>query len=164
MDVFQLRFLHQSGYPNYCTHENHNCDATYLGLSSYSISSHEDYSQSEVKTQGRQKSSIGIPACGHGSQSYYNLYNLVKMNTQQTQNKNWSILNWNVRGINDEAKQRAVRPKIEESTYTTFCIQETKMEFIIRILPSRSVLNHEICLCTLYRCLRWYSNELEWLL
>jgi exonuclease III len=49
------------------------------------------------------------------------------MNLQHTQNRNWSILNWNVRGLNDEAKQRAVRAKTEESACTVFCIQETKM-------------------------------------
>jgi exonuclease III len=41
------------------------------------------------------------------------------------------ILNWNVRGLNDEAKQRAVRSKIEEISCTVFfCIKETKMSSI----------------------------------
>lgn len=36
-------------------------------------------------------------------------------------------MNWNIRGLNDDAKQQAVRAKIEESTCSVFCIQETKM-------------------------------------
>jgi exonuclease III len=39
-------------------------------------------------------------------------------------------LNWNIRGLNDEAKHRVVRSKIEESSCAVFCIQDTKMPVI----------------------------------
>jgi exonuclease III len=44
--------------------------------------------------------------------------------------RNWNNLNWNIRGLNDEGKCRAIRQKIEESYWEIFCIQETKMEII----------------------------------
>lgn len=50
-----------------------------------------------------------------------------KVSIMSTQNRNWNVLNWNIRGLNDEGKQRAVRAKIEESACSVFCIQETKM-------------------------------------
>lgn len=64
------------------------------------------------------------------------------MDNNHQQNKSWNILNWNIRGLNDENKQRAVRSKIEESSCTIFCIQETKMphidcSLIKRIAPKR---------------------------
>jgi hypothetical protein len=40
--------------------------------------------------------------------------------------RNWNVLNWNIRGLN-EGKARAVQQKIEESGCSVFCIQETKM-------------------------------------
>ena len=43
-------------------------------------------------------------------------------------NRNWSILNWNIRGINDPNKWLALRNKIDESNVDIICIQETKME------------------------------------
>lgn len=45
-------------------------------------------------------------------------------------NRNWNILNWNVRGLNADDKQRAVRSKIDESGCAIYCIQETKMQHI----------------------------------
>ena len=45
-------------------------------------------------------------------------------------NRSWNILNWNIRGLNDEGKCRALRSKIEESCCSIFCVQETKMQLI----------------------------------
>lgn len=39
---------------------------------------------------------------------------------------NWSVLCWNVRGLNSEARQRAVRQKLDESLCVVACFQETK--------------------------------------
>lgn len=44
-------------------------------------------------------------------------------------NRNWNFLCWNVRGINSDAKWNAIRHKIEESSCSIFCLQETKREF-----------------------------------
>lgn len=38
--------------------------------------------------------------------------------------------NWNIRGLNSDDKQRAVRSKIDESGCAIYCIQETKMQNI----------------------------------
>lgn len=59
-----------------------------------------------------------------------------------TTNRNWNILNWNIRGLNDDDKQRAVRAKIEESACSVVCIQETKKEvidcsFMKKVVPKR---------------------------
>ena len=43
-------------------------------------------------------------------------------------NKQWNILNWNIRGINDSAKWLALRNKITESDCDIVCIQETKRD------------------------------------
>jgi hypothetical protein len=40
----------------------------------------------------------------------------------------WNVLNWNIRGLNNEDKKKAVKAKIEESGCSVFCIQETKIE------------------------------------
>jgi hypothetical protein len=40
--------------------------------------------------------------------------------------RNWSILKWNVRGLNSADKCNAIRSKIEESSYSVYCIQETR--------------------------------------
>ena len=40
--------------------------------------------------------------------------------------RNWNVLCWNVRGLNSESRQRAVRQKIEESQCSIACLQETK--------------------------------------
>lgn len=45
-------------------------------------------------------------------------------------NRNWNILNWNIRGLNADEKQRAVRAKIDESGSAIYCLQETKMQSI----------------------------------
>ena len=41
-----------------------------------------------------------------------------------------TVLCWNVRGLNSEDRQRAVRAKIEESECAIVCLQETKCGFI----------------------------------
>jgi hypothetical protein len=43
-----------------------------------------------------------------------------------TSNRNWSVLSWNVRGMNDPRKWPAICNAIEESNYIGFCFQETK--------------------------------------
>jgi hypothetical protein len=41
-------------------------------------------------------------------------------------NRDWKILSWNVRGMNDSRKWNAFRNTIEASTCVAFCFQETK--------------------------------------
>jgi exonuclease III len=43
--------------------------------------------------------------------------------------RKWRVLCWNVRGLNSDNRQRAVRAKIEESECAIACLQETKCEF-----------------------------------
>ena len=43
--------------------------------------------------------------------------------------RSWKVLCWNVRGLNSQSRQRAVRNKVEESQCQIVCLQETKMEF-----------------------------------
>lgn len=40
--------------------------------------------------------------------------------------KNWSVLCWNVRGLNSDARQRSVSKKLDESQCAIACFQETK--------------------------------------
>ena len=42
--------------------------------------------------------------------------------------RNWNILNWNIRGINDPKKWDALSNKIAESNCSILCLQETKRE------------------------------------
>jgi exonuclease III len=56
--------------------------------------------------------------------------------------RTWSILNWNIRGINSEDKCNAIKEKIEESACAIFCIQETKRDhfdhsYIKKLAPKR---------------------------
>ena len=53
---------------------------------------------------------------------------VLLMNYQQS--RVWRVLSWNVHGLNADARQRALRSKIEESQTTIVCIQETKCEHI----------------------------------
>ena len=46
------------------------------------------------------------------------------------QSRNWKVLCWNVRGLNGDDRQLAVRSKIEESQCSIIYLQETKCEFI----------------------------------
>src|SRR3954464_13659961 len=48
---------------------------------------------------------------------------IFSMDTYST--RNWNVLCWNVRGLNSNAGQRAVREKIDESQCSIICIQET---------------------------------------
>lgn len=55
---------------------------------------------------------------------------------------NWNVLCWNIRGLNATDKWDAVRNKIEESSCSIFCLQETKkeridMHFIRNFAPRR---------------------------
>ena len=45
-------------------------------------------------------------------------------------NRHWSILCWNIRGLNATEKHDAARDKIEESGCSVICLQETKMQHI----------------------------------
>jgi exonuclease III len=52
------------------------------------------------------------------------------MNNLQINNRRcWSILCWNIRGINAERKGDAVKSKILETNCDILCLQETKKEF-----------------------------------
>jgi exonuclease III len=56
--------------------------------------------------------------------------------------RTWNILNWNVRGLNSSDKCSAVRAKIEESSCSIVCIQETKRaffdpSFVRKLAPKR---------------------------
>ena len=42
--------------------------------------------------------------------------------------KNWSVRCWNVRGLNSDARQRAVRQKLDESQCAVACFQDTKCQ------------------------------------
>jgi exonuclease III len=44
--------------------------------------------------------------------------------------RKWRVLCWNVRGLNSEKHQRALRSKIEEIQCSIICVQETKCEYI----------------------------------
>ena len=57
--------------------------------------------------------------------------------------RSWRVMCWNVRGLNSDDRQRAVRNKVEESMASVVCLQETKMECIDSMTvrnfcPSRS--------------------------
>ena len=41
--------------------------------------------------------------------------------------KDWKVLCWNVRGLNSEARQLAVKQKNDESGCSVVCLQETKV-------------------------------------
>lgn len=44
--------------------------------------------------------------------------------------KNCILLNWNVRGLNSQARRKVVRDQVQETGCTIVCLQETKMEQI----------------------------------
>jgi exonuclease III len=55
---------------------------------------------------------------------------------------NWHVLCWNIQGINTTGKWDAVREKIEESSCSVICLQETKREhfdtsYIKKFAPRR---------------------------
>ena len=69
-----------------------------------------------------------------GTKSFF-----VSMNNN---NRNWNILNWNIRGMNSEDKCLALRQKIDESDCNIVCLQETKREtfdtaYLKKFCPSR---------------------------
>ena len=54
----------------------------------------------------------------------------------------WCVLDWNVRGLNSDKRQRDVRAKVDESNCSIVCLQETKMDFfdhriLRKFLPKR---------------------------
>lgn len=42
--------------------------------------------------------------------------------------RNWSVLCWNVRGVNSDKKWNAVRDRVTECGCDVICLQETKRE------------------------------------
>ena len=44
--------------------------------------------------------------------------------------RDWKVFCWNVHGLNSDARQRAVREKIDESSSPIVCLQETKCTHI----------------------------------
>ena len=48
--------------------------------------------------------------------------------------RSWNVLCWNVRGLNSDARQRAVRQKVLESHCAVVCLQETKLSECPRAL------------------------------
>lgn len=65
---------------------------------------------------------------GDGYASSLNLPRTVVFMDNQNYNRLWSVLGWNIRGINAEEKQLKVREKMEESKCAVLCLQETKKE------------------------------------
>ena len=60
----------------------------------------------------------------------------------QTNFRDWKILCWNVHGLNSEARQLAVKQKIDESGCSIICLQETKcmhidQRFLRKFCPRR---------------------------
>ena len=56
--------------------------------------------------------------------------------------REWTILNWNIRGLNSPDKWLAIRQKIEESAAGILCVQETKRQtfdlaYIQNFFPQR---------------------------
>ena len=56
--------------------------------------------------------------------------------------RSWNILCWNVRGLNSQDKWDALRNKIDESSCSVLCLQETKREsfdmaYIRKFAPRR---------------------------
>ena len=54
----------------------------------------------------------------------------------------WCLLDWNVRGLNSDARQRDVRAKVDECNCSILCLQETKMDYfdhriLRKFLPRR---------------------------
>jgi len=52
------------------------------------------------------------------------------MDSNHISSRNLRVLCWNVRGLNSEDRQRAVRQKIDESQCSVVCLEETKMQHI----------------------------------
>jgi exonuclease III len=70
---------------------------------------------------------------------------MLSMNRDQS-NRNWSVLCWNVRGINSQEKWDAIRSKILESSCDIVCLQETKKESFDSQLSRNFVLQGWIIL------------------
>jgi exonuclease III len=61
------------------------------------------------------------------------IWNSAKIQTCQMDSspaQKWNILNWNVRGLNSIEKCNVIRSKIEESSCSIYCIQETKSQHL----------------------------------
>ena len=52
---------------------------------------------------------------------------------------NCQILNWNVRGLNDGARQDSVYELVRTTAATIVCLQETKMQVMDHSVVSRTV-------------------------
>jgi exonuclease III len=66
---------------------------------------------------------------------------MIMFKMSNTNRRTWNILNWNVRGLNSTGKYNAIREKIEESSCSIICIQETKRatfdSFVRKMAPKR---------------------------
>jgi hypothetical protein len=52
---------------------------------------------------------------------------------------NCQILNWNVRGLNEGARQDAVNELVRSTGATIVCLQETKMQLLDQNVVARTV-------------------------
>jgi hypothetical protein len=52
---------------------------------------------------------------------------------------NYHILNWNVRGLNDGARQDSVNELVRSTGATIVCLQETKMQLLDQNVVTRTV-------------------------
>lgn len=71
-------------------------------------------------TEPRLQGLLHIPA--------FTLYIYRPMDSRST--RSWHVLCWNVRGLNSDHRQCAVRNKIDESLAIVVCLHETKMQSI----------------------------------
>lgn len=53
--------------------------------------------------------------------------------------RNCNLLNWNVRGLNDGARQDAVNELVRTTGATIVCLQETKLQMMDQNVISRTV-------------------------
>jgi len=54
--------------------------------------------------------------------------------------RSWSVLSWNVRGINSDKKWDAIRDRVMNCNCDIVCLQETKNKLLILCLLKRFVL------------------------
>lgn len=46
-----------------------------------------------------------------------------------TENRDWKVLCWNIRGMNSDDKLKSIKDKVEEGTCSVLCPQETTQQF-----------------------------------
>jgi hypothetical protein len=69
------------------------------------------------------------PAFLSGGCKYF-AHPLLKIHSifPMTNTNNWNILDWNIRGINSQARWNDIRQRIDETNCNILCLQETKRE------------------------------------